>query len=154
MGTNGGVEVNNFYWWEKEGGTLKKGKVFNSWLAKLFVVPVLVMLNGCVYIAVGSLGALGGYVISPDTVEGITKNDKDDIWAAAQEIVKIMGYVEDEFEDAGILVAQINNAEVTITIASINDETSRLSIKARKTFFPKIRLAQDIYVKIISRVNE
>ena len=40
-------------------------------LTNTLLVTLVSLGSGCVYVIVGSLGALGGYVVSPDTVEGL-----------------------------------------------------------------------------------
>ena len=46
-------------------------------LHKVVVVAISLLvtvctMNGCVYLMIGSIGALGGYAISADTVQGTT----------------------------------------------------------------------------------
>ncbi len=110
--------------------------------------------SGCVYLVIGSFGALGGYVVSPDTVEGITSNDKESLWDASINVVSIMGLIEEKQSSAGIIIAKINGAKVTITIMPLNQSNVRLTVKARKAFLPKISIAQDVFVKVMSQVNE
>lgn len=121
---------------------------------KLLMLPILVCcLTGCIYLIVGGLGAVGGYVVSPDTVEGLTENDSLTVWEAAYEIVSIMGTIQAEQEDAGILNANISGALVTISIVPINQTTTKLTVKARKNYLPKISTAQDVFVKIMDRLG-
>ena len=51
--------------------------ILSSLREKLLVGSLMVLLTlpltGCVYVVIGSLGALGGYVVSPDTVEGLVE---------------------------------------------------------------------------------
>lgn len=110
--------------------------------------------SGCVYLVIGTFGALGGYVVSPDTVEGITSNDKEALWDAAVNVVSIMGLIEEKQSSSGIIIAKINGARVTITIMPLNQSNVRLTVKARKAFLPKISIAQDVFVKVMSQVNE
>ena len=46
-----------------------------------FIVAVLLAFSasGCVILAVGAAGVVGGYVISPDTVEGSIARSMDEI---------------------------------------------------------------------------
>ena len=34
----------------------------------------------------GGVGAVGGYIVSPDAVEGITEHTEDEVWDAAIEV--------------------------------------------------------------------
>ncbi|MGE0268564.1 MAG: hypothetical protein AB7S78_08940 [Candidatus Omnitrophota bacterium] len=125
-----------------------------TWIKKILMLPVLFSLSGCVYLVVGGIGALGGYVVSPDTVEGITTNDQTTVWDTSLEIVSIMGTVQESSEDAGIILANIDRAKVRVTIQSMDGGTCRISVKARKFLFPKISTAQNVFVKIMSTLNE
>ena len=118
-------------------------------------IPLLaVCLNGCIYLATAGVGALGGYIVSPDTVEGLAESDTAQVWDTAVEVVSIMGLVESKNEAGGIIKARINGASVTVMIMEMSSSSVKLSIKARRHYLPKISLAQDVFVKIMSRVNE
>ena len=123
-------------------------------LAVLFTMCALVIPSGCVYLVVGGIGAVGGYIVSPDTVEGITDNDVALVWDTAIETVSIMGLIDESEEASGMILASIHGAKITITIVSLNVSTTKLTVKARKSFLPRISLAQDVFVKIMSRVEE
>ena len=118
------------------------------------MVPLLASLSGCIYLVVGGIGAVGGYIVSPDTVEGITENDIEAVWDTAVEMVSIMGLIEEKNEVGGMLLANINGAKITVTILSLSPTTTKVTVKARKAYLPKISLAQDVFVKIMSRLNE
>jgi hypothetical protein len=97
---------------------------------------------------------LGGYVVSPDTVEGITTNSETEVWDEAIEIISIMGTIMEQQEDAGLIVAKISGSKVTVKITPITDSALKLSVRARKMNLPRIGLAQDVFVKIMSQLNE
>lgn len=118
------------------------------------LLSAVLVFPGCIYVVVGSVGALGGYIASPDTVEGMTEADPTDVWDEAVDVTSIMGLVEDKNEQGGVLTAQINGAKVTVLIIRMSSSSVKLSVKARKHHFPKISLAQDVFVKIMSRVKE
>jgi hypothetical protein len=122
----------------------------------ILILSVLVSfsVSGCVYLVVGTVGALGGYVISSDTIEGVTNNTKEEVWDAAKDIISIMGLIEEEQKSSGVMIAKVNNAKVTITIVPLSSSAVKLSVKARKSFLPKISIAQDVFVKVMSQVNE
>ena len=103
---------------------------------------------------VGGIGAVGGYIVSPDTVEGITENDADIVWDTALETMSVMGLINEENEAGGIILASVHSAKITIMIVTISETATRLTVKARKAYLPRISLAQDVFVKIMSRVNE
>lgn len=118
----------------------------------LFLMPLL--LSGCIYLVVGSVGALGGYIVSPDTVEGVTEEETAVVWDTAVEVVSIMGLIESQNESGGLIRARIHNSHVTVLIAATGPSGTKLSVKVRKHYLPKISLAQDVFVKIMSRVQE
>ena len=118
-------------------------------------IPLLAFcLSGCIYLAVGGVGVLGGYTVSPDTVEGLAESGTAQVFDTAVEIVSIMGLVESKNEAGGVIKARINGASVTVMIMEISSSSVKLSVKVRKHYLPKISLAQDVFVKIMSRVNE
>lgn len=128
-------------------------------LGKKFLISVmflsLVMSSaGCVYVAVGGLGVLGGYVVSPDTVEGVISiKDYDEVWDAVIETVSVMGIIEDKSEAGGVVNAKINGAKVTVKVIRMTSSATKLSIKARKALLPKVRIAQKIYVKVVNYLD-
>ncbi len=130
--------------------TMRNKTVRHGIFSFLAVLVLAFSAGGCVILAAGAVGVVGGYVVSPDTVEGNTARSFEDVWAAAKEIVGIMGHVTGENNAQGVLIAEVNSARVTITIVSINASTTKMSVKARKSFMPKIDLAQDIYTKILN----
>ena len=122
----------------------------------LFIL-VLIMplaLNGCVWLVVGGVGALGGYVISPDTVEGVVGHSSEELYASAVKVVGIMGHIQAKNKTSGEITAQIAGAQVQVNIIAMNTQTARIRVKARKLFLPKIQAAQDVYTKIIEQLQE
>lgn len=116
-------------------------------------LTLLSPLSGCIYLVAGGIGALGGYVISPDTVEGYVGKDAVDVWRAAVEIVSIMGTIQEENQDSGLLRARIVNTEVTVLVYEMSPTTTRMMVKARKYHLPRIKTAQDVYTKIITYLH-
>ena len=117
------------------------------WTTVLSVV--MFSLNGCVYLVVGGVGALGGYVVSPDTVEGtiVTKN-YDEVWTTSVEILSNMGMIEEKNEFGGVITARIQGARVQVNVFRIGNRAAKLTVKSRKMMFPKIKVSQDVYVRI------
>ncbi len=113
-----------------------------------------VSLYGCIYLVVGGVGALGGYVVSPDTVEGVMSGDFTEVWDRALEVVSVMGVIQEQNEPGGIIIVNIQGNRVTLTLYSISNSMVKLSVKARKAFLPRIRVAQDVYVKIEKALYE
>ena len=114
----------------------------------------LLTSSGCIYAVAGGLGALGGYAVSPDTVERDSKLDYDTLWDSAVEIVGIMGLIRTKDYKLGNIKASISGAAVTIDLAQISSSEVRMRIKARKNMLPNIKIAQDIFVKIKNHARQ
>lgn len=122
----------------------------------LLVLTLLfpLLFSGCVYLIVGGIGAVGGYIVSPDTVEGTTEMDAATTWSAAVEVVSVMGLIDEENEEGGMILATINGTKVTIILVSISQTATKVTVKARKAYLPRISLAQDVFVKIMSHFGD
>ena len=128
-------------------------KLYSRFLAgALLSVTLALGTSGCVPLWVGALGVgvVGGYVVSPDTVEGSLNYSMGETWDAAKEITQIMGQVVEENEAGGQIVITIGGTRVSVTLYNVSASTTRLSVKARKSFMPKIDVAQDVYTKIVN----
>ena len=124
-----------------------------KFLIGLLLIGLSISVNSCVYLIIGGVGALGGYVASLDTFEGILMDkEQSDVWQAASDVISIMGIISERSESGGIIVAKIQNTKVTVTIFQMSKSTVRLTVKARKAFFPRIKLAQEVYVKIVNEL--
>ncbi len=119
-----------------------------------FALAGMLCLNGCVFLVAGGIGALGGYAISSDTVQGTVERDFEDVWDSALSVANIMGKITKQSDAGGRLEAMINNSRVTITVTQFTKKLVRVSVKARKSFFPSISTAQDTYIKVISHLDE
>ena len=113
-----------------------------------------VTASGCIYLVVGGIGALGGYVISPDTVEGIVHADEKELWDKANNVLAIMGSIDEVNEEGGVILANVAGAKVSVVMLPYDEDSMKIRVKARKAFLPKISTAQDVYVKIMSEVSE
>ena len=125
----------------------------NVWILILFI-GALVSFNGCAYLIVGGVGDLGGYAVSSDTVEGTIERDNQEVWEAASTVVNIMGKINKETEESGRLEAIVDGARVTVGVAQFTPKLVKLTVKARKSFFPSIATAQSVYMKIISYLGK
>ncbi len=120
----------------------------------LILAAGLLSATGCFYLVIGGVGALGGYAISPDTVEGMVGGGStQDVWQAAVDVISIMGIIEEQNEISGVLIAKVQGAHITVTVSQALAENVKLRVKARKGMMPKVKFAQDIYTKIVQRVR-
>jgi hypothetical protein len=117
----------------------------------IFLSFLILTLNGCVYMVVGGLGAVGGYVVSPDTVEGlITGHDSEEVWEAVVEVVSILGVIQERDDKGGVMIAKISGATVTVTVLRMSSSAVKLSVKSRKLWMPRIKTSQETYIKIVN----
>ena len=129
-------------------------------MRKRFVSTLLLLslmsfsLSGCIYLVVGGIGALGGYVVSPDTVEGITENEYETVWDSALEVLSIMGVIQEQSHEGGVIITDVMKTTITVNLIPLTDSTLKIKVKARKLHLPRIATAQDVFVKIMSNVNE
>lgn len=125
---------------------------FRAFLSTLLIFS----LAGCVpmvFVAVGA-GAVGGYAVSRDTFEGVSAKGQDEIWDAANHVLPIMGEVKDSDRKAGTLHAVVSGVNVMVSIIPVNLTTTKLRVKARKSIFPRIAIAQDVYTKIMHQLEQ
>ena len=127
-------------------------KSFKKAVSFLAVLVLSVSLTGCVYMIVGGVGAMGGYIVSPDTVEGMAEYDSAAIFNAAKEVLSVMGKIEEENPEGGLLTAKVAGSKVTVMVTSVNEHMSKLQVKSRRSFFPRIAMAQEVYVKIMNEL--
>ncbi len=118
------------------------------------ILALSLSLSGCVFLVAGGIGALGGLAISSDTVQGTIQKNYDDVWEEAISVVTIMGRITKQSQNQGRLEAIVNNTRVTVTVAQFTPKIVRLTVKARKSFFPSISTAQDVYIKIVSHFKD
>jgi hypothetical protein len=126
----------------------------NKVLVLFMAIALPVAAGGCGVVVVAGLGALGGYVISPDTVEGVTGYGEQELYEAAQDILEIMGTISEQSKAAGHIVAEVNGAKVTLDLVPASRNSTKLRVKARRGLFPKMAIAQDVYMKIVRRLQE
>jgi hypothetical protein len=123
----------------------------------LLFLPFLgVATSGCIplWVGAGVAGVVGGYAVSPDTVQGQVSRSLNETWDASKEIVGIMGQIVEENQQGNQLVGMISGTRVTVSFSAINVSTTKLSVKARKSFVPKIDVAQDVYAKIVNSMEK
>jgi len=124
-------------------------KLFSILLAALLCVP----LSGCVFLVVGGVGALGGYAVSRDTFEGVSSKGQEELESAAHKVLSIMGTIIDEEPKEGEIQAIVDGTHVTVDVIQVNLTTSKLRVKARKDFLPRIAVAQEVYTKIMNQLE-
>lgn len=122
--------------------------------AVLFILPVV---SGCVPLIVGGAvgaGAVGGYAISKDTIQGETDKRYEALWNSALMVSRIKGTIKQEDAVKGFLELESDGNRVWVRLVRLTRSATRLKISARnKLHLPNIGLAQEMYVKIIEEAR-
>ena len=123
--------------------------------AILFLIPcIFLSISGCAPLIIGSaVGALGGYAVSKDTIQGETDKSYDSLWEAALTVSKIRGQIKYENKTKGYIESEAESSKVYIRFIRLTLSTTRLRVSARKYHFPNMSLAQDIFVKITEQAR-
>lgn len=119
-------------------------------LVFLFAVNSL----GCApLIVAGAVGAVGGYAISKDAIQGEADTDFDGLWNAALGVASLRGNVTIEDYSKGYIELVVDASKVYIKVIRLTRSATRLRVAARKYHFPNLNLAQDIFVKIMEELR-
>jgi len=123
--------------------------------AILVLIPcIFLSISGCAPLIIGSaVGALGGYAVSKDTIQGETDKSYDSLWEAALTVSKIRGQIKYENKTKGYIESEAESSKVYIRFIRLTVSTTRLRVSARKYHFPNMSLAQDIFVKITEQAR-
>ncbi len=98
-------------------------------------------------------GVAGGYAISKDSVRNLFDLPKEHLYDKSLAVANTMGLVTLEDRVHGVIKADIQDANVTITVRPVTKRTVELKVKARNDLlFPKVDTAQDVYSKIVERL--
>lgn len=122
-----------------------------------FILLLVLFINvtGCMPLIVGgTVGALGGYAISKDTIQGETDKSYNSLWDAALQVSRIRGIIKQENSARGYIELVADSSRVWIKLIRLTQVTTRLRVSSRNKYrLPNIALAQDIFVKIIEEAN-
>lgn len=137
-----------------KGGFMVQAMKIKKFLFVVILCFLCAGAAGCIYFVAGGVGALGGYAISPDTVEGESESDYDTLWDSANEVMGIMGTVNRKDYKMGTIDGTVSGARINIDMSQISSNEVRLRVKARKNMLPNIKIAQDVFVKIKNRARQ
>ncbi len=119
----------------------------------LVVLFLCLSISGCLPLFIG-VGALGGYAVSKDTIQGEVAQDVGTVWGAAIKVSEITGIIRAEDRTKGTLAVEVDRNNVNIRIEELTKNTVRLRVSARtKYLLPNIDLAQKIYIKINKEIS-
>jgi hypothetical protein len=119
-------------------------------------VAVLLLLGahaaGCAPVLIGA-GAVGGYLISKDSIQNSFDLPASMIFEASRAVLEEEGLIKSADKDKGYLKATVQGANIVVTVKSVTRRTVSLKVQARTDLFvPKIDIAQGIYTKINDRL--
>jgi len=108
-------------------------------------------LAGCVPLIVGgAVGAVGGYAVSKDTIQGDTDKPFDAIWNSALETARLRGTIKkDDYDKGRIEFIARDSSLVWISVSRLTQTANRVRVSSRRFHFPNLALAQDIFVKVM-----
>jgi hypothetical protein len=118
-----------------------------------FLFLALINLSGCIFVLGGAAGALGAYGLSKDAIEGDTDTPYENLWSSAVMVSKARGTIKKENNLQGLIELEAESSRVWIQLTRITQYTTRLRIAARKYHFPNLKLAQELFVKIIEQAE-
>ena len=128
---------------------MKKLAAFCVMVSFLFI-----SIAGCAPLIVGALvGGVGGYAISNDTMQGESDTPYDTLWNAAERISKVRGKLKREDMTRGVIELEADSSKVTIQLVRLTRATTRLKVSAHKYYLPNLKLAQDIFMKIMEETK-
>jgi len=119
----------------------------------LFLSVSLLTLSGCVVLIAGSVGAVGGYAVTRDTIQGEYDTRYQNAWKAAVQTCSTLGTVTSRDPNRGLIETMIDRAKVRVEITQMTPEATRIKVKARKGIFPRMGTAQDVFVKIVQQLK-
>lgn len=110
---------------------------------------------GCIpFIVGGTVGALGGYAVSKDAIQGETDKSYSSIWNSALTVSRIRGTIKQEDNARGYIELETDSSRVWIRLVRLTRASTRLRVSARNKFrLPNIDLAQDIFTKIMEETE-
>ena len=113
----------------------------------------LACVCGCAPLLLGA-GAAGGYAISRDSIKNTFEVSEAHLYQVSREVIGDVGFVTTEDARRGLIQATVEGVTVTISVTPASDRRTELKVKARnKLLMPKIRVAQDVYNRIVNRLN-
>jgi hypothetical protein len=117
--------------------------------AAVMLTALSVGSSGCAVLLVGA-GAVGGYAISKDSVRNVFDASRESLYDKSLAVVESMGAVKLADRTHGLIKADVQDVNVTVTIKPLTKKTVELKVKGRSDFFlPKVDVAQEIYTKIV-----
>jgi len=123
---------------------MKKPYVF------LFLCISSFLVAGCVPLIVGgAVGALGGYAVSKDTIQGDSDKSYGSLWDSAVSVAKIRGKITQTNETGDSVEFETDSGHVWVRLIRVTRATTRVRVSARRYHLPNLGLAEEVFVKIM-----
>jgi hypothetical protein len=122
------------------------------WGLLLVSFLALAQVSGCIVLIATSVGAIGGYAVTRDTIQGEYDVRLNDAFRAAKEVCGMLGTVVADSASLGEVEATVDQARVTVTLVQLTREAVRIKVKARRGLFPRLGTAERVFAKIVSQL--
>jgi len=125
-------------------------------LLSAVLVPLLaVSVCGCAPLLLMTVGGVGVYAISKDTIQGDTDTPYESLWDAALRVARVRGTVLEEDFNRGFIHLDANPNKITIQFQRLTSATTKMRVSARKykKMFPNIELAEQVFIKILDEAK-
>lgn len=121
----------------------------------MFIPFLLVSATGCVPLFLMTVGGVGVYAVSKDTIQGDMDTPYEALWDAAIKVARIRGTILQQDFNRGYIEIDAKPNNIKIQFVRITAATTKLRVSARKykKAFPNIEIAQDVFVKIIEEAK-
>ena len=120
------------------------------WWMRLFLIGGAAA--GCAPVLLVT-GVVAGYAVSRDCVTVDLDRPLEKVWMASLEETNRLGRVKRENKAQGRIDAQLQGADVVVTLEQLTPSTVRVVVRARKHLLPQIETAQRLGVSIARRVG-
>lgn len=110
--------------------------------------------GGCVPVLVGA-GVATGYMVSNDSAAGNVTASYRDVWDITLDVLNAQeAEVISAVESRGMIKALLaDDVGVTVKITTVDPDTQRVKVSARKCYLPKPEFAQKVFFKIINELE-
>ncbi|MFC2149070.1 hypothetical protein ACFLQ8_00040 [Candidatus Auribacterota bacterium] len=122
-------------------------------VGSLIMVVGLVYLSGCAVALIGA-GAMAGYSLSKDSIEGYADVSHDSLWNKCIEVVKKEGVVKLEDKGRGKFEGTVDEINITGQLTQVSDSTAKLRISGRNRFLmPNVTVPQRLFIRIFEELG-
>lgn len=124
-------------------------------IAAVLVPFLAIAISGCAPLLLMTVGGVGVYAISKDTIQGDTDASYESLWGAALKVSRIRGTILEEDFNRGFIHVDANPNIIKIQFQRLTAATTkmRVSVRKYKKMFPNIELAEQVFIKILEEAK-